>query len=64
MFPLSLPAISLNCCTDGEYIITAHDRATGKILAAATSYECDTVVIRIDMQLIELGYEIYEQESY
>ena len=58
------PAIELNCSTDNEYLITATDRATGKVLAAAMSYDCDAAVLRIDLQLIELGYSIYQPERY
>lgn len=56
----TLPAISRNCYNDGEYVITAQDRATGAIIAAASSYDCGTAMLRIDLQLIELGFNLYE----
>ena len=63
MSPQNLPAIELNCSTDNEFLITATDRASGTILAAAMSYDCNQAVMRIDLQLIELGYQIYQPED-
>lgn len=63
MSPQNLPAIELNCSTDNEFLITATDRASGKILAAAMSYDCNQAVTRIDLQLIELGYNLYTPED-
>ena len=63
MSPQNLPAIELNCSTDNEFLITATDRTTGKILAAAMSYDCVEATMRIDLQLIEIGYNIYEPED-
>lgn len=62
MSPQNLPAIELNCSTDNEFLITATDRATGRILAAAMSYDCNQAVLRIDLQLVELGYQIYTED--
>ena len=63
MSPQNLPAIELNCSSDNEFLITATDRASGEILAAAMSYDCDQAVLRIDLQLIELGYNVYQSED-
>lgn len=57
-------AIELNCSPDYEYIITATSRITGKIMATATNYNCDVAVLRVDIQLIEAGYELYTPEFY
>lgn len=59
----SLPAISLNCYADGEYVMTAQCRTTGEIMAASSSYDCEVATLRIDMQLIELGFDVYEPEN-
>jgi hypothetical protein len=64
MSPSNLPAISLNVYADGEYVITAQDRTSGAILAAASSYDCETATLRIDLQLIELGIDLYRSETY
>lgn len=64
MSPSNMPAISLNVMTDGEYIIVAVDRQTKAILAASSSYDCTEATLRIDLQLIDLGFEIYAPESY
>ena len=60
----NLPAISLDVFNDGEYIVTAIDRQTRAILAASSSYDCDVAVLRVDLQLIELGFSLYEPEVY
>jgi hypothetical protein len=59
----TLPAITLDYSADGEYTLTAVDRNTNKIVAAAMSYECEVATLRIDLQLIELGIQIYEEEN-
>jgi hypothetical protein len=64
MSPQSLPAITFDQSIDDEYIITATHRVTGDIIAVAMGYWVEDVTIRIDMQLIELGYQIYTEESY
>lgn len=63
MSPQTLPAITLDYSADNEYTLTATDRVTGKILAAAMSYDCEAATLRIDMQLIELGYQIYTDDD-
>ncbi len=60
----TLPAITLDYSADNEYLLTATERSTGQILAAAMSYDCAEATLRIDMQLIELGIEIYAPEVY
>lgn len=59
----TLPAITLDYSADDEYLLTAVDRNTGEIIAAAMSYDCELATVRIDLQLIELGYSIYEPEN-
>jgi hypothetical protein len=58
-----LPAITLDQSIDDEYVITATCRETGAIVAAAMGYWIEDVTLRIDMQLIELNYEIYATED-
>lgn len=64
MSPQVLPAITLDYSADNEYTLTATDRLSGKILAAAMSYDCEVATLRIDLQLIEQGYDIYQPEQY
>lgn len=63
MSPQTLPAITLDYSADYEYTLIATDRVTGEILAAAMSYDCEVVTLRIDMQLIELGIQIYTDDD-
>lgn len=58
-----LPSITLDQSIDGEYLISATCRSTGAIVAAAMGYWIEDVTLRIDMQLIELNYEIYTTED-
>jgi len=58
------PAIELSVMTDNEYVIIAIDRITRKILAAACNYDCNVATLSIDLQLVELGYDIYAAEDY
>lgn len=59
-----LPAIELSVMTDNEFVIVAIDRLTRKILAAACNYDCHIATLSIDLQLLELGYNIYTTEDY
>jgi hypothetical protein len=63
MSPQSLPAITFDQSIDDEYVITATHRVTGAILAVAMGYWVDDVTTRIDLQLLELGYQIYAAED-
>lgn len=38
-------------------------RETGAIVAAAMGYWIEDVTLRVDMQLIQLGYQIYAAED-
>jgi hypothetical protein len=58
----SLPAVSIDCSIDCEYTFTAIDRANGQILAAAMSYDYESAQTKIDLQLIELGYDVYQAD--
>lgn len=60
---LAAPQITLDYSIDYEYMFTATDRVTGEILAAAISYDCGVANTRIDLQLIELGYDVYATEG-
>jgi hypothetical protein len=60
----TLPAITLDYSADGEYTLTAVDRNTKKIVAAAMSYECEVATLRIDLQLVELGFDVYAPEDF
>lgn len=59
----ALPAITLDYSADDEYLLTATDRNTGEIIAAAMSYDCEVATVRIDLQLIEMGYDVYQPED-
>lgn len=48
---------------DYEYLITAIDRASGKILAVASNYDCDKATLSVNLQLIELGFSIYNTDD-
>lgn len=63
MSPQVLPAITLDYAPDGEFTLTAIERSTGKILAAAMSCDSAVATLRIDLQLIELGYDIYQADD-
>jgi hypothetical protein len=58
-----LPAITLDQSIDDEFTITATCRSTGAIVAAAMGYWIEDVTLRIDLQLIGMGYEIYAPED-
>lgn len=58
-----LPAITLDQSIDDEFVITATCRSTGAIIAAAMGYWIDDVTLRVDMQLIQMGYQIYADED-
>jgi hypothetical protein len=59
-----LPAITLDQSVDGEYVITASHRVTGVILAVAIGYNCEDVSTKVDMQLIEMGIQIYASSEF
>jgi hypothetical protein len=63
MSPQSLPAITFDQSIDDEYVITATHRVTGAILAVAMGYWVDDVTTRIDLQLLELGYSLYDENE-